>query len=163
MFPGESSGIIKYDIDGNLIDIQAKFLEAGLEKNVVCKRKEDGTRAIVKHIDDNTIHMQSMDKKTAYTPSIVEFKASWEIVMDKDELKDYGVIANWDEHLADSNESIALARSVAEVHMALMYGQCYIDKVHPTPCFDIRTKPDKKVFLEEDAKAQPHPSPAIKT
>jgi len=152
-----STGVTKYDNDGVLIDTRAKFLEAGLEVDVVCKHSENGHRAKIIEIDENTIHMQSLDKKTTYTPSIRGFKDEWEIVMDRDELKDHGVIGNWEQTLASSHEGIEYERAKAQVHIGLMHGQFYADKMHPAPCLHIQTKPEKKVVLEEDMKAQPHP------
>ena len=83
--------------------------------------------------------------------SYVAFRDSWCFVYDKDELKQKGLVLNWSETLASSNESILLARAWGRVCYGLELAQEWVTKQGPLPTLTIQTKPNKKLFVEQDA------------
>ena len=151
-----SSGVIKFDADGNLIDELAMAQEAGLELGVVCKRT-DGTVALINAIGGGKVILKSMCGKNEYEAPYDTFLEDkvWEIVFDKTDIKDRGIIVNYRETMGEDNESMVLAEAWAELMVSWKPAANWIQFKNPTPTFDMHSKPEKKLFLQQDAKAPP--------
>ena len=151
-----SSGVIKFDADGKLIDEIAMAEQAGLELGVVCKNS-DGSVAVIRAIGGGLVKLQSMCGKTEheapYDTFLDDKKSNWKIVFDKTDIKDQGIIVNYRETLGEDNESMVLAETWAQLLVSFKAAVNWIKFKHPTPTFDMHTKPEKKLFLQQDAKA----------
>ncbi len=120
----------------------------------MCKNK-DGKLAVIKHVGNGKVKLLSQCGKSAYEPSYIEFRDGWKIVRDRIDIKDYGIITNYNETLADSNEAIELAHAWGQMQQSFKAAQHWINLRHATPIFHMQTKPDKRIILQEDAKANP--------
>lgn len=89
--------------------------------------------------------------KEEFDLSYLDFRDSWCFVYDKDELKQKGLVLNWSETLASSNESVLLSRAWGRVCFGLELAQEWVTKQGPLPMLTIQTRPNKKLFVEQDA------------
>lgn len=69
---------------------------------------------------------------------------------DPNDLKEKGLILNWSETLASSNESILVARAWGRVCYGLELAQQWVTKQGPLPMLTIQTKPQRQLFVEQD-------------
>ena len=156
-----SNTILKYGTDGALVDENVMCKQAGLEPGIVCKRKDLTAFAVIKALGGKDgLHMESTDGARIYNIQYPVFLKEWEILYDKAAMKDLGILLNYREYSANSNESVELARAWGKVQFGLQHAQNWIDKIAPLPLLKMLTKPDKdkKAFLNSDAKAPPSKS-----
>lgn len=148
--------MICYDSAGNLADEGAMLKSAGLEIGVMCKDKT-GNVAIIRGVGNGKVALESACGKSSYEATYILFRDEWTMIMDRAELKDSGIVPNYIESLADQNEANELALAWGQVHQSFKWARDWIKRRHAQPLFRMHTKPEKRVFLEADAKATPYP------
>lgn len=147
---------MNYDSQGNLIDEARMLSEAGLEVGIYVKGIAGPSRviAVVEEVGGGRLVVRQPGKKETQSLSYVDFKTNWQIVHDKAEIQDKGVVLNYMETLADNNEAISLARAWARVQIGLESAQAWVDEHFPLRPIRIETKPKTKVFILQPVKAQ---------
>ena len=142
-----SSDRVNYDIRGNLVDEAAMLSEGGIEVGVYVKKKGSDCLYVIEAVGNKRIVVRQPKTTTPKELPYTEFRDEWTIVYDKTEIKDKGLVTNYEDTLADNNEAISVARQWARVQLGLQFAQEWVDKNSTTPTLRIETKPEKKVFL----------------
>ena len=140
---------VKYDAHGKLVDEEKMLLEAGLEAGIYVKK--GNKTAIIEEVGNGGLLIRPPVAKETQRVTYIEFRNEWEIMFDKAELKDKGVILNFMEHSARRSQSMTVQREWARILLAMEQGQHWVDQRHPTPKLRIETKPQKRVFVMDKA------------
>ena len=145
------AAVVKYDSQGRLIDEQQMLQEAGLQPGVYVKKNSPGKKqcAIVEEVGNGSLIVRAPGETSTQCISYMQFRDEWTIMYDKTELNDKGVVLDYMENLAKSNQAMTLMREWGKVLGSLEAAQQWVDQRHPTPPFRIETKPEKTVIVLE--------------